>query len=374
VPRWRVALRILVTAGLAAVVLFGLGLGLRDQHGTDRVRDITTRLRCPVCQGESVADSPSQNAQEIATLVKQQVDAGWTTPQIEQYFVNRYGSFILLDPPRSGSTLWLWVAPVVVVTVGLVAMLSRLDRSRRRRLTMAGAGVLGLTSVALLIVLGSSERSGRAGDAAPVATLDPTATTLVDGAGRDLSTVSNAEMETVIAKNPNVIGMRLALVERYLKVGDIDDAYRQTTAAIDLPATDQEYEHAIRLHGWVTALKGAPVSGAQYLRAALTLSTDDRDARWFLANVEWHGLGNAAAATAQLDILRKTQLSDSVRQQVDALAADIAAGRDAPSVTVAPGATVAEGTIVIAPRVTVTTGSTVPSGAAGSVPASTPAP
>jgi cytochrome c-type biogenesis protein CcmH len=319
--RLRTVLRPIITAVLAAVVLWGIGVGLTGQHDTDAVRAITTRLRCPVCQGESVADSPSQNAQEITTLVQQQLQSGWSTEQIEQYFIDRYGDWVLLDPPRSGATLWLWVAPVVALTVGAMAIVSRLGPSPRRRVLVGVAGGLGVATVALLVVLGAAERGRRVGDAAP-----PPTSAGQTAAGRPLAEVSNDEMEAVIAQNPTVIGMRLALVERYLRDGDVDDAYRHTTVAIDLPATDQEYEHALRLHGWVTALRGAPASGAEYLRAALTLSPDDRDAIWFLANVEWHGLGDADAATELLDRLLAGEVSDDQRTQIEALVTDIESG------------------------------------------------
>ncbi len=319
--RLRTISRPVVTAVLAAIVLWGIGVGLTRPHDTDAVRAITTRLRCPVCEGEAVADSPSQNAQEITALVEQQLQSGWSTAQVEQYFVDRYGSWILLDPPRSGATLWLWVAPVVALTVGAMAIVSRLGPSPRRRLMVGVAGGLGVATVALLVILGAAERGRRVGDAAPPTSLGEVA------AGKPLAEVTNDEMETVIAQNPTVIGMRLALVERYLRDGDIDNAYRHTTVAVDLPATDQEYEHALRLHGWVTALHGAPASGAEYLRAALALSPDDRDAVWFLANVEWHGLGDAEAAEELLDRLLAGEVSDEQRTQIDALAAEIEAAR-----------------------------------------------
>lgn len=319
--RLRAISRPVVTAVLAAIVLWGIGVGLTRPHDTDAVRAITTRLRCPVCEGEAVADSPSQNAQEITALVEQQLQSGWSTAQVEQYFVDRYGSWILLDPPRSGATLWLWVAPVVALTVGAMAIVSRLGPSPRRRLMVGVAGGLGVATVALLVILGAAERGRRVGDAAPPTSLGEVA------AGKPLAEVTNDEMETVIAQNPTVIGMRLALVERYLRDGDIDNAYRHTTVAVDLPATDQEYEHALRLHGWVTALHGAPASGAEYLRAALALSPDDRDAVWFLANVEWHGLGDAEAAEELLDRLLAGEVSDEQRTQIDALAAEIEAAR-----------------------------------------------
>jgi cytochrome c-type biogenesis protein CcmH len=314
----RSVVRIVVTTILAATVLWGIGAGIvGGSDGGDRVRGITTHLRCPVCQGESVAESPSENAQEITTLVREQVDAGWSDAEIEQFFVDRYGAWILLDPPRSGSTLWLWVAPVVAATVGVIAVVGRLGAGTRRRALVAGAGVLGATSVALLVVLGAAERDTRAGDAP--------ASVPASSDARDLSSVTNEEMEQVIAQNPAIIGMRLALAERYLRAGDVDDAHRHTAVAIDLPATDQEYEHALRLHGWVTALEGAPASGAEYLRAALALSPDDRDARWFLANVEWTGLHDADEATELLHGLLATEPEPAQRERIDALLAEIEA-------------------------------------------------
>lgn len=336
-PRTRSLLATLLTIALAAVVVWGVVAGITGGGERDRVRALTSRLRCPVCQGESVADSPSESARDIAALVEQQVQAGWTDAQVEQYFVERYGAWVLLDPPRSGSTLLLWAVPLVAVTGGAVAVVSRLERGRRRTVLVATAAVLGLGSTAVLVVAGARERTPR----------DPVALGAEPdgGAARDLAAVTNEEMEVVIARNPNVVGMRLALVERYLDEGDVENALRHTSVAINLPATDQEYERALRLHGWVSALSGAPASGAQYLRAALTLSPDDRDALWFLANVEFFDLGNPVAAhaalTALMDLSATAPMTDAQRAQVDALAAQVdaalAAGQTTPGT--APGTT-----------------------------------
>lgn len=325
-PRTRSLLATLVTIALAAVVVWGVVAGITGAGDRDRVRALTSRLRCPVCQGESVADSPSESARDIAALVEQQVQAGWSDEQVERYFVDRYGAWVLLDPPRSGSTLLLWAVPLVAVTGGAVAVVSRLERGRRRTMLVATAAVLGLGSTAVLVVAGARERTPR--EPTALAAGDPSGAQ-GDGAARDLQAVTNSEMEVVIAQNPNVVGMRLALVERYLDEGDIENALRHTSVAINLPATDQEYERALRLHGWVSALSGAPASGAQYLRAALTLSPDDRDALWFLANVEFFDLGDPVAAhaalTALLELSDTRPMSTEQRAQVDALAAQVEA-------------------------------------------------
>ena len=157
-----------------------------------------------------------------------------------------------------------------------------------------------------------------------------------------LDAVTDEQMEEQIAKTPNVLGMRLALVERYLREGKIDDAFRHTQVAINAPGTDQELEKAFRLHGWLLALMGSPTLGADYLRAALNLSPDDRDAMYFLARVELSGLHDPDAAQDVLDHLRTFTLSTEQQDHLDAVQHDIDAARAA-GVTPAPSTTAVAG-------------------------------
>jgi cytochrome c-type biogenesis protein CcmH len=299
----------LLTFALAAVVVWGVATGIGSGPPADRYRALATTLRCPVCQGESVADSPSQSAEAMGREIRSQIESGWSDEQIQQFFVDRYGAWILLDPPRRGSTLLVWALPLVAVTGGVMAMVSRLERSSTRRRWMVAAGGLGAVSIAALVVTGAQQPDERP----PLAT-ESTVTNI-----ENLEGVTNESMEEVIAANPAVIGMRLALVERYLDDAAIDDAYRHTSVAINLPATDLEYQRALRLHGWVTALKGAPESGEEYLKAALALSPTDRDALWFLANVQFTGLGDPAAAKLTLEQLLGTEMTAGERSRVEDL-------------------------------------------------------
>ena len=304
----------IVTIALAAVVVWGVVAGIVQREPGDRLYEVTSRIRCPLCQGESVAESPSASAQDITSQIRQQIEAGWTDRQIEQFYVDRYGSWILLDPPRTGGRLLLWAIPLVAITGGVIAVISLLEPSKRRtRLTYA-SGALGAATLGTMIVLGVVLQDPPPEAAPPLTTVAET---------RDLAEVGNDEMETVVAENPAVVGMRLALAQRYLEAGDLDDAYRHTTIAIDLPATDQEYERALRLHGWVTALRGAPESGAGYLRAALALSPDDRDALWYLARVQFSGLGDPGAAREVLDMIDTTGMTEEQRTQFEQLSAMI---------------------------------------------------
>ena len=89
-------------------------------------RELASQLRCPVCQGLSIQDSPSELSQQMRDLVRQQLQEGKTPEQVKQYFVARYGQWILMAPPASGfnwlvyALPWLALAGGVVVIVVLV--------------------------------------------------------------------------------------------------------------------------------------------------------------------------------------------------------------------------------------------------------------
>jgi cytochrome c-type biogenesis protein CcmH len=92
-----------------------------------RTTAVASTLRCPVCQGESIQDSPSELAQDMRALVREQLRAGRTPEEVRAYFVARYGEWILLEPKMTGLNILLYVFPVVLVLGGLalVAVLVR---------------------------------------------------------------------------------------------------------------------------------------------------------------------------------------------------------------------------------------------------------
>jgi cytochrome c-type biogenesis protein CcmH len=89
------------------------------QVDPQQVYEVASELRCVVCQNLSVADSPSEMASQMRGIVRERLAAGETPAQVRQYFVERYGDWILLAPPRRGFTLLVWMAPLVAVLVGL---------------------------------------------------------------------------------------------------------------------------------------------------------------------------------------------------------------------------------------------------------------
>lgn len=80
---------------------------------------VASQLRCPVCQGESIQDSPSELAMQMRDIVKEQLKAGKTPAEVKAYFVSKYGEWILLDPKAHGFNLVLYAAPYVLLLGGL---------------------------------------------------------------------------------------------------------------------------------------------------------------------------------------------------------------------------------------------------------------
>jgi cytochrome c-type biogenesis protein CcmH len=90
------------------------------QINEQTVHDVASQLRCVVCQSLSVADSPSETANQMRGIIRERLAAGESPEQIRAYFVEKYGDWILLSPPKSGFTLLVWVLPFVGLGIGLV--------------------------------------------------------------------------------------------------------------------------------------------------------------------------------------------------------------------------------------------------------------
>jgi cytochrome c-type biogenesis protein CcmH len=83
-----------------------------------RTSAVAAQLRCPVCQGLSIQDSPSELAQSMRSLVRDQLAQGKTPDQVKAYFVSKYGEWILLSPAPHGFNLLAYAVPVLVVVGG----------------------------------------------------------------------------------------------------------------------------------------------------------------------------------------------------------------------------------------------------------------
>lgn len=116
-------LRLALTIGLAVFVV--VATVSADPPAEDRAREIGSLIRCPVCEGEAIADSPSALAEDMMALVRVRVAEGKSDQQIIDELVASYSGAQLLDPPLTIETAALWLIPAVVLAVGIVAGLAR---------------------------------------------------------------------------------------------------------------------------------------------------------------------------------------------------------------------------------------------------------
>ena len=87
-----------------------------------RTSALAAQLRCPVCQGLSIQDSPSELAQSMRAVVRDQLAAGKTPDEVKTYFVSKYGEWILLAPKARGFNLVVYGLPVVLVLAGIAGI------------------------------------------------------------------------------------------------------------------------------------------------------------------------------------------------------------------------------------------------------------
>ena len=98
-----------------------------------RFSDLTTELRCTVCQNQNLADSDAPLARDLRQEIYQMLKAGRSDEEIKTFLVERYGDFVLYRPPMQGNTLALWVVPGVMLFGGAVAVFF-VVRNRNRKL------------------------------------------------------------------------------------------------------------------------------------------------------------------------------------------------------------------------------------------------
>jgi cytochrome c-type biogenesis protein CcmH len=99
-----------------------------DAEREARVQRVGKQLRCAVCQGVSIADSPASMARAQLDKVRELVVQGKSDTEIFDYFVERYGEWALMEPKKSGVTLALWIAPGLLLLGGLALIAARMRK------------------------------------------------------------------------------------------------------------------------------------------------------------------------------------------------------------------------------------------------------
>ncbi len=101
-----------------------------DPEVEARMLKLTENLRCLVCQNETIAGSRADFSNDIRREIRIQIKANKSDQEILDFMVERYGDFVLYDPPVKSTTLFLWFGPLVLFVVGLVTLIVYLRRRR----------------------------------------------------------------------------------------------------------------------------------------------------------------------------------------------------------------------------------------------------
>jgi cytochrome c-type biogenesis protein CcmH len=158
--------RILVLLGLALALAAGATLANtavpteNDPVAAKREHDLASKLRCLVCQNQSIAESNAGLAVDLRRQVREQIAAGRSDAEIIDFMTTRYGDFVLYSPPLKATTALLWGGPALLLAIG-VFVLFRVVRGRR-----AAAGEAPLTAeerARAEQLLGTAAASGKSG-------------------------------------------------------------------------------------------------------------------------------------------------------------------------------------------------------------------
>ena len=127
----RIILFLLIVASLP-----GFGLAKEAQPVSadpvleERVMNLSRELRCLVCQNETLADSRADLAEDLRNQIREQMKAGKSDKEIVAYLTQRYGKFILYNPPIDPTTYLLWFGPFVLLIAGLFVLFRYLKQRR----------------------------------------------------------------------------------------------------------------------------------------------------------------------------------------------------------------------------------------------------
>jgi len=125
---------------LFLVLLLALAGGLHAQTAVPtaddpltakREVDLASKLRCLVCQNQSIADSHAGLAVDLRRQIREQIAAGKSDTEIVNFMTDRYGDFVLYEPPFKATTLLLWLGPLLLLGLGAVVVV-RVIRRRKQ--------------------------------------------------------------------------------------------------------------------------------------------------------------------------------------------------------------------------------------------------
>ncbi len=268
-------LALLLAAATVALSVAFAAISGRPGGIDDRARAIEAQLRCPTCQGLSIADSPATSAAQMRALVREQLEAGASDEEVRAFFVARYGRWILLEPTTSGPDLALWLAPAVIVAGGALVVVRRARAGNATGPTRAwsvgqplAVPRLGTLAIGVAMVLAL---------AVPIAAaVGPRlAGQEVSGGVKPQTDPSIADLEAFVRAQPRDVEALVALGDALLAANRAGEAADRYKAALEL---DPNSTGALLGVGTILLAADRPDAAGPLFDRILALSPDQPDA------------------------------------------------------------------------------------------------
>ncbi len=100
---------------IGSLVILGCFSSVVILEEDKRIQELNKVLMCPVCPGESIDQSQNELSSQMRAIVEEKVREGWTDKQIKDYFVQRYGPRVVMNPPFSGFSIIAWIIPPFIL-------------------------------------------------------------------------------------------------------------------------------------------------------------------------------------------------------------------------------------------------------------------
>ena len=129
------SIRLLILLIIGLIVFTGAAMaqstGTADDDMENHIRKIAHQLRCPTCQALSVKESEAGLSLNMKSKIRELIEAGKTDDEVLDFFVERYGEWILRSPTKSGFNLLLWLMPAVLILVAFILVVKNLRKKNR---------------------------------------------------------------------------------------------------------------------------------------------------------------------------------------------------------------------------------------------------
>lgn len=192
-------------------------------------------------------------------------------------------------------------------------------QGRSRGRSIAGTAIVGVAviAVAAIAVFSLQERTP-AGEMSDGVATEVASEVLEGQAPVDLDSVTAEQMEVVVAQNPDIPGMRIALANRYLEEGNLEGALFHYEIALE---QEPDEPSTVAWVGWLTFLLGDPTSAEPYVVRAIEIEPEYPQAYWFLANIRYES-GNIDGTIEPLEKLLTYELPEEVRLEATEMLAE----------------------------------------------------